>query len=171
MKKLKLIIVPVIFITIGAVTGWMTGWQNLKPVSRNYVIKARQYSYDPPSIIVNVGDTLHFNFISLDVIHGFYLEAYDVDVEIRPNQKTFKFRKPSEGHLWKDTTGITVIAVKTGKFRYRCSHTCGNMHPFMMGELIVRPNNLLHISLGMLIGFVLGILYVFYRKIYNVPEK
>lgn len=171
MSKFKAIIITLIFILTGAMAGWFSATKTATPVSRNFVVKARQYAYDPPKIEVNVGDTLHFKLIALDVVHGFYLENYDLDAEIWPNQKTFKIRKPSQGHNWVDTTGFTVIADKTGKFRYRCSHTCGNMHPFMMGELIVHPNYLLFISIGMLTGLVLGLILVQYLKLKGSLRK
>ena len=164
--RFKLIIIPVLLISIGIFSGWLMSYQKVTPSRKNFIIKARQYSYDPPSIEVNKGDSVHIRLVSLDVIHGFYLEAYDVDAEIKPNIKTFKVRKPSEGHNWKDTSEISFIADKTGKFRYRCSHTCGNMHPFMMGDFIVKPNYLLNMSLGFLAGFVLSILFIFYQKVY-----
>lgn len=168
--RIKLVIVSLLFMGIGTFCGWLISNAKITPARKDFVIKARQYSYDPPSIQVNKGDSVHIRLVSLDVVHGFFLEAYDVDAEIKPNIKTFKVRKPSEGHTWKDTSEIFFIADKTGKFRYRCSHTCGNLHPFMMGDFIVKPNFLLSMSLGFLGGFVLSILYIFYQIVYRTKK-
>lgn len=163
--KLKLIIISTLLISIGAFIGWLFGFPLKAPERKDFVIKARQYSYEPPKLDVNLGDTLYIKLVSLDVIHGFYLEGYDIDAEIKPNVKQFKVRKPSEGFNWKDTSEISIVVNKTGKSRYRCSHTCGNMHPFMQGEIIVHPNRLLHISIGVLLGFVVSILFIFFELI------
>jgi heme/copper-type cytochrome/quinol oxidase subunit 2 len=163
--KNKLILVPIILTLLGASIGLLIGWSNIKPVSRNLTIKARQYSYEPEKIEVNQGDTLHLTLVSLDVFHGFYLEGYDVDAEIQANVKAIKVRHPSEGFNWKDTSEIYLIVNKTGKYRYRCSHTCGTMHPFMQGEMIVKPNNNLNAGIGGVIGFAIGMLIMIYRKV------
>ncbi len=165
MKKLKIILFVAIFSLIGCCIGIGLGWTSKKPVRHNFVIKARQYSYDPAVIVVNRGDTLNFKLVSMDVVHGFYLEGYDIDCEIHPNQKTFKLRHPSQGHFWKDTTDFTVIAKGYGKFKYRCSHTCGTMHPFMQGEMIVEPNVPYHASWGGFVGFMIGMISMFYLMI------
>jgi heme/copper-type cytochrome/quinol oxidase subunit 2 len=169
--KNKLILIPVILTITAGFCGWLIGWTNIKPVSRNITVQARQYAYNPERIEVNKGDTLHIKLVSLDVIHGFYLEGYDTDAEISSNQKTFKVRKPSEGNNWKDTEEIVLIVNKTGKFRYRCSHTCGTMHPFMQGEMIVKPNSVFHAGLGGIIGLVSGMLIMFYMKKQNKPGE
>ena len=129
------------------------------PQDRDITIYAKQYSFDPPVIHANLGDRLHLKLVSLDVVHGFFLEGFDVDAEILPQQKNALVRHPSQGDQRVEQEEIAVVVDKTGKFRYRCSHTCGAMHPFMAGELIVAPNHSLHggigASLGLLVGFTL----------------
>jgi cytochrome c oxidase subunit 2 len=169
--KNKLIIIPILLTLLGASIGLLVGWSSIKPIKREITIKARQYSYDPEKLEVNKDDTLIFKLVSLDVVHGFYLEGYDIDAEIQANQKSFRFRHPSEGLNWKDTTELFLVVNKTGKYRYRCSHTCGTMHPFMQGELIVKPNNILNSGIGGIIGFTLGMLLMIYRKVANKGGK
>ena len=157
MKK-SFILVPIVFLIIGALCGWLTCLKNETPIRRDILVKARKYSYDPSVIKVNLNDTLHIKLVSMDVVHGFYVEGYDLDAQISPQIKGFKIRRPSEGYNWKDTTEMVIVTNKTGKFRYRCSHTCGSMHPFMQGELIVKPNVLFNTSIGAVIGFLMGCL-------------
>ena len=42
-----------------------------KPETKTFHIKARQYAYDPPTISVSQGDTVHIKLTSMDVVHGF----------------------------------------------------------------------------------------------------
>lgn len=163
--KRKFLIVPVVFIIIGALCGWLLCVNNEKPIRRDFLVKARKYSYDPAEIEVNKNDTLHIKLVSLDVVHGFYVEGYDIDARVSPQIKGFKIRKPSEGYNWKDATEMVIVTNKTGKFRFRCSNTCGSMHPFMQGVLIVKPNILFNVSIGAVIGFLVGMLIMFFLKI------
>jgi heme/copper-type cytochrome/quinol oxidase subunit 2 len=96
--------------------------------------------------------------VSLDVTHGFYLEGHDIDAEISANQKLFKVRRPSKKEAWAEMDQITLITNTVGKYRYRCSHTCGTMHPFMQGELIVEPNLIYYGGVGGAFGLFLGML-------------
>ncbi|MHC4497237.1 MAG: cupredoxin domain-containing protein, partial [Planctomycetota bacterium] len=100
---------------------------------RDFNIKARQYAYDPAKIVVNKGDKIRIRLASLDVVHGFFLEGHDIDARVEPGIRQFKMRHPSEGHEFVDVNEIVFTAQNPGKFRYRCSHTCGSMHPFMQG--------------------------------------
>lgn len=154
----------------GGALGLLSGWSFHKPHRHDILIKAKQYSYDPSEIKVNYNDTLHIKLVSLDVVHGFYVEDYDIDAEISPNIKNFKVRHPSAGYNWKDTSEIVIVADKRGKFRYRCSHTCGNMHPFMQGVIIVKPNITLHIGIGIILGFMAGMLLMFYLQIFRTDK-
>jgi cytochrome c oxidase subunit II len=94
------------------------------PVTRILTLDARQFEFAPARVEVNQGDTVIITVRADDVVHGFYLDGYGLETRIQPgvNQE------------------IKFVANRVGKFRYRCSVTCGPMHPFMIGELVVGPN-------------------------------
>lgn len=129
---------------------------------RDFDIKARQYAYDPPRIVVDKGDEVHIKLASLDVVHGFFLEGYDIDALIEPGKLGFKVRKPSEGKEHVPAKEIVFIADRPGKYRYRCSHTCGTLHPFMQGEMIVRPNYAFLAGIGGTVGIFLATFVVLF---------
>ena len=131
------------------------------PQGRSITITAHKYAYDPPVLRVNQGDRLRIRLVAKDVTHGFYLEGYDLDGKVRPENPTFWVRRPSEGTNYKEVDEISFVASHTGKFRYRCSLTCGYMHPFMQGELIVEPNYLYSTSVGLSLGMAFGVLVLF----------
>ena len=126
---------------------------------RYITIHARQYAYDPPVIRANIGETLHIRLVSKDVTHGFYLEGHDIDAEIEPENPVFRVRNPSQGYNWRSVSEIEINLQKTGKFRYRCSHTCGFLHPFMQGELVVNPNYPYWVGVILAIGLAVWLLW------------
>lgn len=162
-SNLLLIGLPVI---LGGSLGYSSAYLGRSsPQDRNITITARQYAYDPAIIEVNEGDRLHIRLASTDVTHGFYLEGYDLDAKVRREDPSFWVRHPSaKDESYESVQEITVVANRTGKFRYRCSITCGTMHPFMNGVLIVRPNNLYRASLGISVGLLAGVLLAFRSK-------
>ena len=134
------------------------------PDDRYVTITAHKYAYEPAVLRVNKGDRIHISLSSSDVTHGFFLEGYDVDAQIPAGEFNFRLRHPSESKEYKQTDEIVVVANRTGKFRYRCSNTCGYMHPFMQGELIVSPNYLFSSSVGMSLGLCIGMVWIFRRN-------
>lgn len=126
------------------------------PQEREITIRARQYAYEPERIRVNKGDIVRLRLVSEDVTHGFYLEAHDIDAEIQPLNSKVTLKRPSRPDESREVEEIVFTANREGKFRYRCSHTCGFMHPFMLGEMVVAPNRLLPASQGMAVGLLLG---------------
>ena len=109
---------------------------------RTFRIDARQFAYSPSELRVNTGDSVTIQLVSNDVVHGLYVDGYDVSVEADPGQ----------------TTTLTFVANKPGSFRFRCNITCGAMHPFMIGKLTVGSNNWLYRSLGLAALAVIGML-------------
>jgi len=116
--------------------------QSITPQVRTFRIDARQFSYSPSELQVNPGDTVTLQLVSTDVVHGLYVDSYDVSVEADPGR----------------TTTLTFAANKTGSFRFRCNVTCGAMHPFMIGKLTVGKNNWLFRSIGLAILAVTGVI-------------
>ena len=118
------------------------------PQERTFRIDARQFAYFPSELQVNEGDTVIIQLVSADVVHGLYVDGYDVSVEADPGQ----------------TTTLTFTTDKPGSFRFRCNVTCGAMHPFMIGKLNVGSNNWLFRSLGLAALAVFGALISIKQK-------
>ncbi|MBI5878752.1 MAG: cupredoxin domain-containing protein [Chloroflexi bacterium] len=118
-------------------------------VTRDLLISAKAFEYTPGTIRVNQGDTIKVTLVAEDVSHGFYVDGYDVNIIARP----------------RENASIEFVADKAGKYRFRCSETCGTMHPFMIGELIVEPNNPLWSSFALVGVTTLGmVLFLGLRK-------
>jgi heme/copper-type cytochrome/quinol oxidase subunit 2 len=90
---------------------------------RNITIDARQFAFEPSTLTVNQGDRVRIQVVSGDVTHGFYLDSYDVMTVAQPG-------RPGT---------VEFVADRAGTFRFRCSTTCGPLHPFMIGELTILP--------------------------------
>jgi plastocyanin len=153
-----------LLLPLGGLAGFLSAHiGQAPPQERTITISAHKYAYDPPILRVNRGDRLHIRLVAADVTHGFYLEGYNLDAKARPENPTFWVRRPSEGGDYEEVEELDFIANRTGKFHYRCSITCGYMHPFMQGELIVSPNYLYPTSLGLSLGLAAAILLMFGR--------
>jgi heme/copper-type cytochrome/quinol oxidase subunit 2 len=114
--------------------------QPIAPQERTFRIEAGQFAYSPSELKVNPGDTVNIQLVSTDVVHGLYVDSYDISVEADPGQ----------------TATLTFVANKPGAFRLRCNVTCGAMHPFMIGKLSVGTNTWLYRSLGLAALVLLG---------------
>lgn len=168
-RNLFLSILSLFIITASTIGGLVTASFTLeKPKRLDLTIYARKYAFTPPIIRVNKGDTVSINLITRDVTHGFYLEGYDIDGKIKPEHSpdfgTLYLRHPSREEDYHEVDRIEFTADKTGKFRFRCSQTCGYMHPFMQGELIVRPNYPFYGGVGFVIGIFVAAMCVFMIK-------
>jgi heme/copper-type cytochrome/quinol oxidase subunit 2 len=128
--------------------------QPITPEVRTFRIDARQFSYSPSELKVNPGDKVNIQLVSTDVVHGLYVDGYDVSIEADPGQ----------------TATLTFVADKSGSFRFRCNITCGAMHPFMIGKLTVGTNEWLYRSIGL--AFISLIALFFYsRKLYEEKKS
>jgi len=116
--------------------------QPTTPQERIFRIEAGQFAYSPSELKVNPGDTVTFQLVSTDVVHGLYVDGYDVSIEADPGQ----------------TRTLSFVADKPGSFRFRCNVTCGAMHPFMIGKLNVGSNNWFYRSIGLAMLAIVGVI-------------
>jgi len=116
--------------------------QSIAPQERIFRIEAGQFAYSPSELKVNPGDTVTIQLVSTDVVHGLYVDGYDISVDADPGQ----------------TATLAFIADKPGSFRFRCNVTCGAMHPFMIGKLNVGSNNWLFRSIGLIALGMVGVM-------------
>ena len=138
-----------LFVTAGLVVAFAPlPVLQIAPQERTIRIDARQYAYSPSELKVNTGDKVTFQLVSTDVVHGLYVDGYDISIEADPGQ----------------TKTLSFVADKPGSFRFRCNITCGAMHPFMIGKLNVGSNNWLFRSLGLATLAVFGALISIKQK-------
>jgi heme/copper-type cytochrome/quinol oxidase subunit 2 len=109
-------IILVLIIPVGSAT---------EPAEQYIDLTASQFAFTPERIVVNQGDRVVITLHADDVTHGFYLDGYGIETRAVPGV----------------AQQITFTADNTGKFKFRCSVSCGRLHPFMIGELVIRPNN------------------------------
>ncbi|MDR5694471.1 MAG: cupredoxin domain-containing protein [Armatimonadota bacterium] len=149
MQRNRFFFIGIAIIVLGAAAAGFAWVHRPAPTEREFEITARQFAFDPPRITVNLGDTVILRVRSEDITHGVYIDGYGIDVKVPPQEEA----------------EITFVANRPGKIRYRCSAICGPLHPFMVGEIIVRPNIPLAGSafLAMVVG-VVALGYAWWRK-------
>lgn len=112
--------------------------------ARTIEINASSFAYDPGVIKVGLHDQVTLVLSSQDVVHGLYLDGYNLEMHADPGQPE----------------SMTFKADQAGTFRFRCSVTCGPLHPFMIGKLQVGPNVKLWRGIGLALVAVLALVWM-----------
>ena len=116
-----------------------------QPATHHVTVTMEQFVFDPPVLHINQGDRVILTLQATDVVHGFYLDGYGLDTRVEPGI----------------SQRIEFVADQTGKFRYRCSVSCGTLHPFMIGEMVVGPNMVFIRTIGLvLVALVATLVYL-----------
>ena len=84
-------------------------------------ITAKRFEFEPNTITVQKDKPVRLLITSLDVQHGFAIEEFGINQQIKPNS----------------TTVVEFTPMRAGRFKFACSIYCGEGHEDMMGELIV----------------------------------
>ena len=119
-------------------------YSNATPTEHFFSIEAGDFAYTPAVLKVNPGDKVVIELASTDVVHGIYIDGYDVSVTADPGQ-------PGT---------LSFIADRPGTYRLRCSVTCGALHPFMTGKLQVGSNLLFWRGIGLAFVALLAVFFV-----------
>ena len=90
-------------------------------VVKQFKITAKQFEFEPAEIRVKRTDLVKFEITSIDVAHGFAIDAFGI------NEK-FEAGETVKGQF---------VADKRGEFPFYCSVFCGHGHGKMQGKLIV----------------------------------
>jgi len=119
-----------------------------EPQERHVNITARSFAFEPGTVRVNRGDTVIISLESTDVVHGLYVDGYGGSVVAEPGRPaTFSF-----------------VADRPGAFRFRCSISCGNLHPFMIGKLVVEPNLIFGRAIAATVIVAVGAILTFWHR-------
>jgi heme/copper-type cytochrome/quinol oxidase subunit 2 len=108
------------------------------PAEHTFRIDASRFEYNPAVLKVNPGDQVTIELVATDVVHGLAIDGYDLQTTADPGK----------------TASISFTADRSGTFRFHCTVTCGNLHPFMTGKLEVGENTLLWRAIA-LVGMAL----------------
>lgn len=118
------------------------------PQARTITITAGRWDFRPAVVRVNRGDTVTIHLESVDVVHGLFVDGYEVKTTAEPG-------RPGS---------LTFVADRDGAFHFRCAVACGNLHPFMIGKLIVEPNLTWLRAVAASVLATAGALAVFWRR-------
>lgn len=91
------------------------------PQERHIAVTASRFAFEPGTVRVNRGDTVTIRLESTDVVHGLYVDGYGVSAQAEPGRPGL----------------VRFVADRDGAFHFRCATPCGNLHPFMIGKLIM----------------------------------
>lgn len=100
----------------------MNSMDDADMMGKTFNVEAYQFGFEPGTIEVNKGDTVHLNLTSRDVEHVFYLPEYEISLKVDAGE----------------TESVTFVADQAGTFEFRCNVYCGSGHSTMTGTLIVK---------------------------------
>ena len=106
-----------------SVTGIQWSWQFAYPeAGPNAVVTGTPAQ--PPTLVVPVGELVRYTLKSNDVVHGFWIPAFMIQMQNLPGV----------------TNHLEFTANKVGEFRGRCNILCGRAHSQMLFTLkVVTP--------------------------------
>jgi hypothetical protein len=140
------------------------------PQTRDIHIEAFRYGFSPSRIKANRGDRLRLTFATRDTGQSFFLQDYDLHVVISPGTRLVEVHRLSRPD--QPPVRMEVVELRAGlggwwgpmvsKSQFRNHTYNGPMHGTERGDLIVSPNYLLALGLGLLIA--IPAVFLLFRK-------
>ncbi len=84
----------------------------------------RMWAFEPSSVTLPVGSTVHLYVTSRDIIHGFKIEGKNVNLMAVPQTINY----------------IPVTFNEPGEYFFACHEFCGAAHHLMAGRIIITDN-------------------------------
>jgi len=84
-------------------------------------ITAHKYAFEPPVIHLKKGESVELEISTLDVQHGFEVEAFGLDESIQKGKPAI----------------VTFTPQQKGEYRMNCDIICGPGHDGMEGKIVV----------------------------------
>ena len=84
-------------------------------------ISAKQFDFDPDTVVLKRGEPVTIALTSLDRPHGFKVPAFAIRLDALPGE----------------TTRVTFVPDKAGRFAWLCDVFCGVDHEGMSGLFVV----------------------------------
>ncbi|MBS1876487.1 MAG: 4Fe-4S binding protein [Acidobacteria bacterium] len=158
-------IAPLAVLLAGALgPAWYAGLIAVSPQTRDIHIEAYRYGFSPSRIHANRGDRLRLTFSTRDTGQSFFLQDYDIQVNITPGDKLVaveRLSRPDDPPVYVETVEIVAglpgwQGWLTSKSQFRNHTYNGPLHGTERGDLIVAPNFLLYGALGLLAALPLA---------------
>lgn len=116
-------VAPLAALALGLLAAWTPASVG-QPARHEVRVSMEQFGFTPNVIRVGLGDEVVIELKSRDVSHGFYLDGYGIEEHVGAGE----------------AKEVRFTADRAGTYRFRCAVTCGSLHPFMIGQLVVEPN-------------------------------
>lgn len=84
-------------------------------------MNARQFAFEPSTVVVRQAEAVRLNVTNMDVAHGINIQGFGIDKRLPPNE----------------TVTVEFGADKPGQHYFHCSVFCGKGHGEMHGKLVV----------------------------------
>lgn len=97
------------------------GIEQIGPNEYKATILSFVFGYDPHTITIPKGSTIHFELTSRDVIHGLHIPGTPTNLMLTPGQ----------------ITEYTQTFHEPGEYLFLCHEYCGIGHEMMYGRIIV----------------------------------
>ena len=100
---------------------WQWGFTYADPTGKDLGVNITGTGEQVPTLVVPVGQRIHFNLTSQDVIHSFYIPAFLFKRDLIP------------GHP--NAFEVTIDPDKTGTYIGECAEFCGDFHNAMLFDM------------------------------------